>query len=696
MLRVEELQGRTYEERMEDVLKELPLRSSEWTNYNPSDPGITILENLTAFNALQGAEIVALSYRARMALLKMAGFVPARGKCSRVLLSADELEYPVNIMPGQRFHLGDIFFETNRETVAGECRIIGVFTSDKDGFRDVSYVLDRELSVPARIFSQDPCKDNALYLIYKGDVSRLREIILYAKMTNNEKRNITVDRTEHIFADIDWEIYTENGFEKVNVRDFTGAFAGSGEIRISLPESEPAVYSQTPISGYCIRAVLKRADYDIVPKMTNLYGFLFEVWQKDTYAYSQSFSKSEKVTIRSPLGKEVYYLVFVREGKGESYRRYEMVTSGGMLGRYCFYEETEDGMTFFFEPREFGYAPYKGKDSVRIIIYNEKIMRTYAVGRVIGYDDQEIELPLNHIVNESFFLIARREDEDGYIYDFVRPEKKAEGSLYYHLLESDGKIIIEDAGDFIGADLFMGSVAVTNGSRGNISDGNRLEIDNDDIDALFFNPGEGTGGTYRETFEEVRARFLKDMRTPYTAVTAEDYESIIRSTPGLCIRKTKAVIDDKENMVKVVVMPDTDEKFPKLTDIYLNRISSRLEERRLITAGFKILQPVYAPVGVRATVYVKRHFSDCRAQIEERIKARLDYPNSDHNIGEVLKFEDVFHAIEELLCVEYVYELSLHSENPKIAQLKEYDIIPRFDCLIYPGNIQLQIVTSEN
>lgn len=242
----------------------------------------------------------------------------------------------------------------------------------------------------------------------------------------------------------------------------------------------------------------------------------------------------------------------------------------------------------------------------------------------------------------------------------------------------------------------MGSVAVTNGSRGNISDGNRLEIDNDDIDALFFNPGEGTGGTYRETFEEVRARFLKDMRTPYTAVTAEDYESIIRSTPGLCIRKTKAVIDDKENMVKVVVMPDTDEKFPKLTDIYLNRISSRLEERRLITAGFKILQPVYAPVGVRATVYVKRHFSDCRAQIEERIKARLDYPNSDHNIGEVLKFEDVFHAIEELLCVEYVYELSLHSENPKIAQLKEYDIIPRFDCLIYPGNIQLQIVTSEN
>ena len=695
MLRVEELQGRTYDERMEDVLKELPLRSSEWTNYNPSDPGITILENLTAFNALQGSEIVSLSYRARMALLKMAGFVPARGKCSRVLLSSDELEYPINIMSGQRFSLGDICFETIRETVTGTGKIIGVFTSDNDGYRDVSFVLDKELSVPARIFGEEPKNGNALYLVYNGDVGDSREIILYARMSSNASRNITVDRTEHIFADIDWEIYTEKGFEKVNVRDFTGAFASSGEIRISLPENKPQIYTETPISGYCIRAVLKRADYDIVPKMTNLYGFLFEVWQKDTYAFSQSFSKSDRVTVRSPLGNEVYYLVFVREGKGESYRRYELVTSGGMLGRYCNYEETQDGMTFIFDQKEFGYAPYKGKESVRVIIYNEKIMRRYAVGKVIGYDNQEIDLPLDHIVNESFFLIARREDEDGYIYDFVRPEKKADGSLYYHLLENDGKIIIEDAGEFIGAELFMGSVAVTDGPRGNISAGNRLSIDNDEINAQFYNPGEGTGGMFRETFEDVRARFLKDMRTPYTAVTAEDYESIVNTTPGLCIRKTKAVTDDKENMVKVVVMPDTDEKFPKLTDIYLKRIESQLEDRRLITANFKIIQPVYAPVGVRATVYVKRHFADCRQQIEERIRARLDYPNSDHNIGEDLKFEDVFHAIEELPCVEYVYELSLHSENPKVAQLKEYDIIPRYDCLIYPGNIQLQIVTSE-
>ena len=46
-------------------------------------------------------------------------------------------------------------------------------------------------------------------------------------------------------------------------------------------------------------------------------------------------------------------------------------------------------------------------------------------------------------------------------------------------------------------------------------------------------------------------------------------------------------------------------------------------------------------------------------------------------------FEDVFSAIENLECVEYVYNLSLHSENGKMAVVKEYDIytISKYSCI---------------
>ena len=696
MLSVGELQARTYEERMEDVLRELPIRSQEWTNYNPSDPGITILENMTAFTALQGAEIASLSYRAKMALLKMAGFVPHRGKCAKVLLSGDHISFPVTLKAGDRFHLGDLTFETNREVRTGALHLTGVFTSEDDTYKDVSFVLDKEISVPARVFGDAPKAGNSVYFVFDGDPQSVKEAIFYIKSVESKDRNSTVDRTEHIFADLEWSIYTASGFKKLSVRDFTSAFVNSGELRMTFPDEEPARFNDTPVPGYCIKVTLTRAEYDIIPRITNVYGFLFEVWQKDTKAFSQCYNRNDKITVNSPIGDDVYFLVFGKEKKGSSYRRYELVTTKGQQGRYCLYEKNpEGGVSLTFSEQDFGYAPIKSKECVRVILYSEDIMRRYNVGKVIGFDDQEIEIPSKNIVHETFFLIARRQEEDGYIYDFVRPEKKADGALYYHLLEGEGKIIIEDPGDFIDADLFMGSVAVTDGARGNISAGNILSADKKDIPNGFYNPGNGTGGCFRETLDQVKERFIKDMRTPYRAVTANDYEYLVKTTPGLCIRKAKAVMDENKNLVKIAVLPGSDERFPKLSGIYSDKIEERLKERRLITSEFKIVKPSFAAIGVKCTVYVKRHFMDCRKQIEDRIKAKVDYINSDHNFGDRLMFEDVFHAIEELSCVEYVYDLSLHSENNKLAQMKEYDIYPRFDCLCYPGEIDLELVTMD-
>ena len=697
MLSVDELKSRTYEERMEDVMREIPIRSSEWTNYNASDPGITILENLTAFSALQGSEIVTLNYRAKMALLKMAGFVPSRGKCAKVLLSAEHLEAPTTLKAGERFHLGDLCFETNKETVVALCKLSHVYSKEEE-FKDISFCLDREISVPARLFGDNPKAGNSVYFIIDGNPTKLREAIFYIKMVDNVRRNRTDDRTEHIFADLEWECFTEAGFVPINVRDYTSAFVNSGEIRISFPtEGKLAVYNETPASGYCIRATLKRAGYDIVPRMTNVFSFLFEVWQKDTKGFSQVFGRNDKVRVNSPIGKEVYYLIFAKEKKGSSYRRYELTRGTGQQGRYCIYHEEPDGtVSFEFSEKQFGYGPIKNKESVRVIIYNEEIMRRYNVGKVIGFDDQEIQLPVRRIVHETFFLIARRKDEEGYYYDFVRPERKNEGDLYYHLLEGEGRIIIEDPGDYIDADLFMGSVAVMSGDKGNIHAGSYISIDDESVPDGFYNPGPGTGGCFRENLDQVKERFLIDMRTPYRAVTAEDYEYIVQTTPGLCIRKAKAAITSNDNNVKVVVLPDSDERFPKLSGIYVQKIKERLSDRRLITSRFTIVNPNYVAVGVKATVYVKRHYADPAKQIEDRIRGQLDYINSDRNFGERLMFEDVFRSIEDLECVEYVYDLALHSENSKLAALKEYDIFPRFDVLLYPGDIQLEIVTAEN
>ena len=53
MLNPKNIPRKTYEELMEENYGKIPIYSSEWTNYNPSDPGITIMETLSALQIIQ-------------------------------------------------------------------------------------------------------------------------------------------------------------------------------------------------------------------------------------------------------------------------------------------------------------------------------------------------------------------------------------------------------------------------------------------------------------------------------------------------------------------------------------------------------------------------------------------------------------------------------------------------------------------
>ena len=181
MLRIEEARAKSYEERMADVYAEIPLYSSEWTNYNPSDPGITILENLTAFETLQADSIMNVPVEVRHKLLALAGFAPAKGKCSRVLLKAGGLTQPVQLPANARFFLGGMVYETNR-AIDLNGKMKGVFTRIGEEWRDVSFLKDREIPVAAPVFGEKPCEGNALYFVADHLPEPGRELIFYMTM----------------------------------------------------------------------------------------------------------------------------------------------------------------------------------------------------------------------------------------------------------------------------------------------------------------------------------------------------------------------------------------------------------------------------------------------------------------------------------------------------------------------------------
>ncbi len=679
---------------MEDNLAKIPIYSDEWTNFNPSDPGITILENLSAFAILQQDQMEQIPESVRAKLLALLGYRPKKGRGAKVYLEPHGVKEDFIIPADQRFMVGDISFETTLEREMTACHVIGIYGRDEKGLHDYSFVLNRDLTIAAPVFQKQPKAGMELYFVLDRPLQAGEQGILYASVDDKYHRNAFTGQMEQLFCELEWSCYTQDGFVPMLVEDETRGFLNDGLICFTQPANAPARYEEGTMSGYVWRARLTRADYDIAPSLQYLTGFLFPVIQKQTLVITHSFQKAQDVSLNCSMLEDGYVRVFCKEQKGTSYRLYEECSGEPEFGRFYRKERRAYGsFDFIFDRKLFGYAPEHVRNAVKIVIYNEEMMRRYDLGQIYGYDNQEIKLPKEHVVTDTFSLIAERKLEDGSkIYDFVKPGRMGDQELSYYLYENEGKIVILDAGAYVGARLYLASIAVTLGEEGNVRAGNVFIPAGYRENIFFTNPFAGTGGRFQETLEDVRRRFIEDMNTPYTAVLEKDYEELVRKVPGLCIAKAHAWLDAGTGEVQIAVLPGMPGKFPVLSPIYRQEIEKWLEERRLLSTRVCVRQPVYQPVVTSGTIYVKPHYENCRQQIEQVIRQELDYVHGDQNFGQVAHFDKLFHAVEALECVAYLSEFSIAAEGNIYAVSEGADIRPDQNCLLYPGNIKLEII----
>lgn len=697
MLYPKKITAKTYEELLQESLRKIPVYSGEWTNYHPADPGITTLENLTALQIIQQNHIEEIPIAVRRKLLELVGYRQKSGESAEIWLEAEGVLEGIDLPAGERFLAGDISFETTRRVRLGAGRITGVFSRSAGVTADLSYVLDRNVMFGAKIFGDDVLEGASLWLVMDEAPQEGEEMVVYAAVGGKEGRTPFSEGKEVSFAEICWECHTEEGFVPMQAEDGTHGFLADGCLRLTQPGGYRAVrVEEDGISGYVWRARLIHGEYDKPPVLTYLSGFLFPAVQKETMAVTYAFQRSSNVVVRETMPENGYMRVYAREQKGGSYRVYGESTSEGDRGRYYRKKKLDQGnYAIVFDQKRFGFAPGRFRDAVKIVVYSEKIMRNYGLGSVFGYDGQQIRLPGKHVVVSDFSVIAERKTQNGEkIYDFLLPGRQDGQDMYYSLFEDEGKLVIHDPGIYVGAKLYLGGIAVTRGPEGNVRADNVLvpakPVCGPGI--RFRNPAQGRGGRFRESFEEMRRRFVKDLGRAETAVTLADYEALVRRLPGLCIHKVHAWMDSKKNEVQIAVLPGSGERFPKLSGKYLQMITNELESKRLLSTGIRVRQPVYAPVMISGTIYVKPHYDDCGEQIEAAAREAIDYVHGVMAFGERLRFDRVFHVINDLDCVAYIHELALSPQNAANVMTDGTDIIPAPDCLLYPGDCRLVIL----
>lgn len=697
MLYPKNIPAKTYEELLAENLGKIPIYSKEWTNYNPADPGVTTLENLTALQIIQQEHIDEIPMAVKVKLLELVGYRPKSGKSAEVWLEAEGVREGFDLPAGERLLAGDISFETTQQVHLGAGRITGVFSRTAGVTTDLSFILDRNVTFGAKIFGDGALEGSALWLVMDEAPQEGEEKVVYAAAGGRESRTPFLEGEGVSFAGICWECHTEKGFVPMQVEDGTHGFLTDGFLRLTQPKGYRVVrVEEDGISGYVWRARLIRSEYDASPVLTYLSGFLFPAVQKETMAVTYSFQRAANIVVKDAMSENGYIRVYAKEQKGGSYMAYEESTGEEDRGRYYRRKKLEQGnYAIVFDKKRFGFAPGHFRDAVKVVVYSEEMTRHYDLGSVFGYDGQQIGLPGRHLVISDFSVIAERMMQDGEkVYDFLKPGLQDGQDMDYFLCEDEGKLVILNPGKYVGAKLYLGDIAVTRGPEGNV------RADNVFVPAQpvrgervrFRNPAQGAGGAFRESFEEMRRRFVKDLGRAETAVTPADYETLVRRLPGLCINKVHAWLDHEKNEVQIALLPGSGETFPRLSEKYLQMIGNALEDRRLLSTVIRVRQPVYTPVLISGTIYVKPHYDGCGEQIEAAARAALDYVHGSMGFGERLHFDRVFHAINDLECVSYIHELVLSPQNAANVTMDGTDIIPGPDCLLYPGDFRLAVL----
>ena len=695
MLNSINLDDKSYQDLMAEALAMIPLYSQEWTNFNRSDPGITILQNFSAFHILQQTTINTVTEEARRKLLALVGYRARENRAATVLLQTPE--GGLSLPPQYPLHLGGLTFETEEPISRTNWGLAAVYVASEGTYQAISYLLDAKTS--AAVFGSRPEAGMSLCCILDGVPDTDRPITLWTQCPEGGERNPFPATGGPVFAKTRWQYFTGDGWQDAQADDQTCGFLVSGAITLHLDKGDPVPFEEAPVTGCALRCLLEEANYDRPPRLLSLAANLFPVRQWETRSWSYTLPGDTSLTLDTPLAALGNLFVYCRETPGGPYRRYERYSGMTPRGRFYRREDHPGGVTIHFDPVRYGFSPCADPDAVRVVCYDDEMIHHRDLGLVYGYEDQEIPLDLvENVLPDRFTLLVEVPGPQGDMdYCFVPPGLTDPDTLCYEVDPSAGRLRITHPGYGTGYHLYLCDCCVTKGALGNIRSGGVLEhlggFDGRSVDQQFHAPAAGVGGVSYESAEDLRLRFAAETRRPSTTVLAADYEALTARTPGLCIHKVRAIADPQENRVSITVKPKTNEPRPVLSDLYLHEIRAWLEPRRMLGTRIELLQPRYIPIDVRAVIYVKSYFEHAAAEIESLLRQDLDYVDGPQGFGSWIRFTQIYQRLLDLPCVEVVDDLRFLPGSYTGISIEGPDLKLDDQSLCYPGQIYLDLHT---
>lgn len=690
-----DLNDKSFEQIRDEAIAQIPIYSKDWTNYNISDPGVTILENFAAFLALQQGELNEVPENIRKKLLGLAGFNARRGNAASAYVSlrhaSGGLPY---VMPRRaKLYAQDICFEPaeNENLVLKDIRITAVKADGMTEMYTGQLLKSGGVRGGLRLLGEKPSGGETIYLYFENLPCAGVRTGIYFDMATPFERNRMEPGSPNPFVSVKWELAVSGGFSGINVCDETCGFIQSGYV-FFVPEKKLCRYAVKDEleDAYVIKITVERAAYDIVPCFQGIRGLLMHMVQKDTKSdvVQSCLSGRSDICLSHYLLKNGCLEIYGNRNKDKNKDKNEN-------GRYQRYYEGTQYHTQWLDcfTRKIIFEK-DVPENLMAVVRDESMMVHSRLGTLYGYDNQVIELPGGETVYQEGFSVLVVKDGGCHV---AYPEDTAAGEVCYSINEAENTLTIHDCGRYEGAALWMGNFTVYKGDGGNILAGTELlyERENDHMSMVFSGCTDVTDGNFEEDCAQLQSRFARDVRTPMTMVTQGDCETIVRNIPGLSIHKIGVCPVPGKNEIHITVKPNSPEPRPELSKLYVSEISRYLEKYRMLTTKIVIRQPVYVPVNVAGIIYIKKHFERCSERIEALLGEMLDGIHSDAYFGSRIVFHDIYRRLSAVDGVDQIYELSIVPDNFMYADMSGMDIRLASNALYYPGNFRLELTDAK-
>ena len=269
------LDDRTFKDIVDEAKKKIPTKCNLWTDLNPSDPGITLIELMAWMTEMMIYRLNRLPEKNFIEFLSLMGIklTPAQPSKTWVVMTVAggvSEENLSQISSGTRISTGDktgepVGFETRESLNPTAARIIRICSKHEDKFQDHTIQLESDRSEGVPIFFPETRVPHVLYL---GDSQ-------FGTAGKNFHLKVVVTLLTESLSNrcIEWEFWDGKQWEVVvPLRDDTREFKKSGEIIFeALPAMKELKKKEiSGISSYWLRTRLIGAEEGRLPEIKAL------------------------------------------------------------------------------------------------------------------------------------------------------------------------------------------------------------------------------------------------------------------------------------------------------------------------------------------------------------------------------------------------------------------------------------------